>query len=207
GRVHADESGHLRAGVGHGRQPHRLQPPLPLRGAHRHHDSAVRRGAERRGLREVRLGAVALAISLTVLPSCGGSTVSYPLHTGITATVFWIGEPQGNGSSENNALSAWDDRWLEHYGGIDDPDPVRLAANDYFPTAFTPRENPFYADLPYDDFDGRGRPSRGRMGVVPWARRYGAELAAATSRGDPFSLLKNRWLKLLRAGRVCYAQW
>jgi hypothetical protein len=52
-------------------------------------------------------GAFALAISLTVLPSCGGgSTVSYPLHTDITATVFWIGEPQGDGSSEDNAVSA-----------------------------------------------------------------------------------------------------
>lgn len=45
------------------------------------------------------------------------------------------------------------------------------------------------------------------MSVVPWALRYEAGLAAATRRGEPFSLLKNRWLKLLREGRVCYAQW
>ena len=43
-----------------------------------------------------------------------------PDHTNITATVFWIGEPVGNGSTENNAVSAYDDRWLEHYGGVDD---------------------------------------------------------------------------------------
>jgi hypothetical protein len=155
----------------------------------------------------VRLGALALAISLTVLPSCGGSTVSYPLHTDITATMFWIGEPQGDGSSEDNAVSAWDDDWLEHYGGVDDPHTVRIAANDFFPVAFTPRENPFYADLPYDDFHDGGRPRGNRTSVVPWASDYEAELAAATRRGDPFSLLKNRWIRLVHAGRVCYAQW
>jgi hypothetical protein len=143
-----------------------------------------------------------------VLPSCGGgSTVRYPLHTGVTATVFWVGEPQGGGSSEDNAISAWDDDWLEHYGGVDEPDAVRLAANDYFPARFTPRENPFYADLPYDDFDGRGRPLNERTRVVPWASQYEAELTDATTRGQPFSLLKNRWIRLIRNGNICYAQW
>jgi hypothetical protein len=156
----------------------------------------------------VRLGAFALAISLTVLPACGGgSTVSYPLHTGVTATVFWVGEPRGRGSSEDNSVSAWDDEWLKHYGGADDPHTVRLASNDYFPTRFVPRENPFYVDLPYDDFDDRGRPRGDRMRVVPWARRDAAKADAARRRGKPFSLLKNRWLRLSRAGRVCYAQW
>jgi hypothetical protein len=156
----------------------------------------------------VRLGAVALAIGLTALPSCGGgSTVRYPLHTDVTATVFWVGEPQGGGSSEDNAVSAWDDDWLEHYGGVDEPDAVRLAANDYFPATFAPRENPFYADLPYDDFDGRGRPLIERTKVVPWASQYEAELAAAATRGQPLSLLKNRWIRLIRDGSVCYAQW
>ena len=28
--------------------------------------------------------------------------ITYPLHTNITATVFWVGEPVGNGSSEDN---------------------------------------------------------------------------------------------------------
>jgi hypothetical protein len=45
----------------------------------------------------------------------------YPWHRNITAAVFWVGEPQGGGSSEDNALSAWDAEWQKHYGGYDEP--------------------------------------------------------------------------------------
>ncbi len=117
----------------------------------------------------------------------------------MTATVFWIGEPKGNGSSEDNAVSAWDDAWLAHYGGVDDPGP-RTAANGWFPTAFVPKENPFYFDLPYNDFDDAGRPRADRTKVVPWAHRYRAQLR----RQKPFNLLKNRWAKLVQGDRVSY---
>ena len=151
--------------------------------------------------------AVLVLLSLAVaVPGFGGSGAPYPLHRRVTATVFWIGEPRGHGSSENNAVSAWDDLWRAHYGGLDDPGP-RIAVNGWFPTGFTPKENPFYVDLPYDDFDDLGRPKSDRGSVVPWARRYEAELRSFARRGDPFSLLKNRWLRISRRGRVCYAQW
>lgn len=148
---------------------------------------------------------LAVAASL----AAGGAATSprvYPVHRGITATVFWIGEPKGNGSSENNALSAWDDRWLEHYGGIDSPG-RRSARNGYFPTAFRPRENPFYLDLPYNDFDDKGVPRPDRLKVVPWAPALKPQLAVFAQSEAPFSLLKNRWVKLRRGSRVCYAQW
>ena len=76
-------------------------------------------------------------------------TDKYPLHENITATVFWIGEPgsEENGYIPNNS-SAWDDLWLQHYGGVDDPS----NRNGYFPANFTPKENPFYIALPYNDF-------------------------------------------------------
>jgi hypothetical protein len=131
----------------------------------------------------------------------------YPVHRNVTATVFWVGEPKGGGSSEDNALSAWDDRWLEHYGGLDDPWTRRSPRNDYFPRGFTPRENPFYFDLPYDDFGDGGEPRRDRLAVVPWASRLLPELRRHQRLGLPYSLLKNRWVKLSRRGRVCYAQW
>jgi hypothetical protein len=131
----------------------------------------------------------------------------YPVHRDVTATVFWVGEPRGGGSSENNALSAWDDRWLAHYGGVDDPLPRRTAANGYFPSSFAPRENPFYVDLPYDDFQDDGTPRADRLAVVPWARWLLPELRRHERAGRPFSLLKNRWVRLIRHGRVCYAQW
>src|SRR3989344_4623524 len=63
----------------------------------------------------------------------------YPLHRNITATVFWVGEPQGGGSSEDNAISAWDDNWQQSYGGFDDPE----NRDGYYPVGFTPKETPF----------------------------------------------------------------
>ena len=120
----------------------------------------------------------------------------YPVHTNITATVFWVGEPQGGGSSENNAISAYDDAWQSHYGGVDDFTVIRSAANRYFP-GFTPKENPFYLDLPYDDFTNSGNPRPDRSTVVPWA----AQDAAALRSRRPFSLMKNRWVKLWRTVR------
>ncbi len=154
--------------------------------------------------------AVTLGIALLpvlALSAAAQHGVSYPIHTRVTATVFWIGEPVGNGSTENNSVSAWDDEWLRHYGGVDDPWSLRTRANDYFPSNFTPKENPFYVDLPYNDFDDSGVPRGDRLAVVPWAKEYTAELARRGARGRPFSLLKNRWVKLIRARRVCYAQW
>jgi hypothetical protein len=132
---------------------------------------------------------------------------AYPVHTRITATVFWVGEPVGNGSSENNALSAYDDLWQAHYGGYDDYSFVR--SFPYFPR-FTPRENPFYLDLPYDDFTDNGAPRSNRAAAVPWARLLAPQLAAATRNGKPFSFMKNRWVRMWRVvggkTRVCYGQ-
>jgi hypothetical protein len=150
--------------------------------------------------------AVAVLVTGPTSPSAAQGRLRYPVHTNITATVFWIGEPQGNGSSENNAVSAWDDRWLEHYGGVDDP-----ARRTYpFLPSFRPRENPFYLDLPYNDFDDDGTPRSGRTRIVPWAKQVAPALAAAERAGRPFSLLKNRWVKLWRrvGGRTltCYGQ-
>jgi hypothetical protein len=146
------------------------------------------------------IAVVAAALVVFAPPSTAGS---FPKHTNITATVFWIGEPVGNGSSENNALSAWDDAWQAHYGGFDDYGYLRRAP--FFPR-FEPHENPFYLDLPYNDFTESGAARLDRTRVVPWATKYLAELSS----GRPFSLLKNRWVKLWRTvgGRTaaCYGQ-
>jgi hypothetical protein len=152
--------------------------------------------------------AAALLLALAALPAQGSAAArppAYPLHRNVTATVFWIGEPVGNGSTENNAVSAYDDLWLRHYGGVDDPGP-RRAANGWFPPAFAPGENPFYADVPYDDFDDGGNPRPDRMRVVPWAGSLAARVASYASRGQPYSLMKNRWIRLRKGRRVCYAQ-
>lgn len=130
----------------------------------------------------------------------------YPVHTGITATVFWVGEPVGNGSTENNAISAYDDLWERHYGGADPANRVR--SYPYFPT-FRPLENPFYLDVPYDDFTNAGNPRNDRA-AVPWFRADTPAIAAAARLGKPYSLMKNRWVRMWRTVRgkvrTCYGQ-
>ena len=82
---------------------------------------------------------------IVVPNTCGND--KYCWHTGITATIFWIGEPQGNGSSEDNAVSAYDGDWQAHYGGYDD----YQCRNGWHPCGFTPKENPFYVTVPYEN--------------------------------------------------------
>ena len=73
-----------------------------------------------------------------------------------------------------------------------------------------PHENPFYLDLPYDDFRDSGQPRKDRLQVVPWAASAASQLAAASRAAIPFSLMKNRWVEIIhrRDGRrrVCYGQ-
>jgi hypothetical protein len=129
--------------------------------------------------------------ALTVNVHNAGS--AYPVHTDITSTVFWIGEPQGNGSSESNALSAYDDKWEQHYGGYDNYQVVRTPPDYDNGLGFTPAENPFYLDLPYDDIND-AHAFADRWSVVPWAPRYLSHRSA----GGAFSLMKNQWVKIWR---------
>ena len=167
--------------------------------------SSKARTASKRAL--VVLAALGLLIAIPSVGRSSGTATAYPMHTNIIATVFWIGEPIGNGSTENNAISAYDDRWEGHFGGVDDYGYVRRYP--YFPR-FTPHENPFYLDLPYDDFLDGGSPRPGRTADVPWARADAVQVAAAAKRGNPFSLMKNRWVEIshTRNGSVhtCYGQ-
>lgn len=118
---------------------------------------------------------------------------TYPLHTQITATVFWVGEPAGT-DNVANVQSAWDERWQEHFGGVDDP----RRRDGFRPAGFVPRENPFYFALPYNDFAGGVRKAPA-ANVVPWARER--------QWGPGESMCKNRWIRIARPGRTCYAQW
>jgi hypothetical protein len=119
---------------------------------------------------------------------------AYPVHRDIVATVFWIGESADSDTNYiTNAVSAWDDHWLEHYGGIDD----YQSRNGFFPSGFTPKENPFYLDLPYNDFDDAGN-RRNDVSVVPWFDGRSLEPTQ--------SLMKNRWVRLMRGERTCYGQ-
>jgi len=120
----------------------------------------------------------------------------YPVHNDITVTVFWIGEPSGPDNNYiPNDVSAWDERWQDHYGGVDDPD----NRNGYNPSAFTPKENPFYFALPYNDFDINGlRKQNAAANIYWWAEKIWS---------DSESSCKNRWIKITKDSLIAYAQW
>ncbi len=142
-----------------------------------------------------------LFLSVLLLEGCGGGGSSessnsseYPLHRHIKTTWFYVGEL---GTSDNgyipNIASAWDDIWLWHYGGVDNP----YNRTGYYPSLFTPSENPFYVALPYDDLypNGTLKPSALK---IPW---FSWELYRKNG-----SVMKNRWVRIIKDGKVAYAQ-
>lgn len=104
-------------------------------------------------------------------------------------TLFWIGE---EASDENgfihNEDSVYDRRWMERFGGYDDPDD----RDGYFPSDFVPKENPFYAAIPYADLGHNGLKDSARR--IPWSGPAGR------------SLIKNRWIEVRYSETSCYAQ-
>src|SRR5438045_9249958 len=73
----------------------------------------------------------------------------YPWRTQIVTTVFWIGEKPTANNPVPNRSSSWDGNWTKNYGGYDDPE--KSHRHDFVPVKFTPRQNPFYCALPYND--------------------------------------------------------
>jgi len=125
---------------------------------------------------------IGILFFLIVLSGCMENGNRYTLHKDITVTVFWVGE---EATDENNFIpnsqSAWDENWSDHYGGIDDPN-NRIS---YYPKNFTPKENPFYFALPYNDFDEKGSKS--------------------IDKDEP--IFKNRWIRIVKGNKIAYAQW
>jgi len=133
-------------------------------------------------------------------PLIGKSSVSrtsrYPWKASIVTTVFWIGEQPGGHNLVPNRTSAWDKQWTKNYGGFDDPNPAHRS--NYVPVRFTPRQNPFYCALPYNDKAHTGhQPEAPR--VVPWFKE--------AYRGPAVSTCKDRWVAIRKGSRIAYAQW
>jgi hypothetical protein len=120
----------------------------------------------------------------------------YPWKHQIVTTVFWIGEKPTENNPVPNRASSWDKEWSKSYGGFDDPSPSRRS--DYAPAKFTPRQNPFYCALPYNDKAATGhRPEASR--VVPWFNQV--------YQGPGVSVCKDRWIAIRKGNKVAYAQW
>lgn len=141
--------------------------------------------------------AVLLAVTMLVTASCTSSGDDYPLHSNVTATVFWVGEPPTADNDEiPNAASFWDGRWQAHFGGFDDPE--GRVEGGRRPAAFEPAENAFYVALPYGEISSADT-VKPDVDQVPWYT--GQELSRSRS------ILKNRWVEVSAGDRTAYAQW
>ncbi len=120
----------------------------------------------------------------------------FPWKKDIVTTVFWIGEKPTANNPTPNKSSSWDHNWTQSYGGYDDPD--KADRRGYIPAAFTPRQNPFYCALPYNDKAREGhRPEASQ--VVPWFKD--------AYQGPGVSTVKGRWLAIRNGNKIAYAQW
>src|SRR3990167_8887113 len=113
-------------------------------------------------------------------------------HLGIITTIFWVGEAAGpdNGNIPN-AASAWDENWLNNFGGVDDPN----QRSGFMPAGFTPKENPFYVALPYSDLTEIG------------GRKSSANSCPSYNPASSYSWCKNSWVAVRHNGKVVYGQW
>ncbi len=123
---------------------------------------------------------------------------AYPWHFDITATYFYIGEQATKNNPVPNTASSWDSAWDDNYGGFDDPNPANRCPRTYAPLGFTPRLNPFYVALPYNDID-KGGPKPEAAKVIPWYRHF--------KDGKYESVCRGTWVQIYYNGRYCFAQW
>ncbi|MEP6821811.1 MAG: hypothetical protein ABI946_05610 [Chthoniobacterales bacterium] len=135
-------------------------------------------------------------MSMTPPPPPPGQKQQYAWKNNIVTTVFWIGEKPTENNPVPNQSSSWDKDWAKNYGGYDDPSPS--ARHDLIPVKFTPRQNPFYIALPYNDKSREGhRPEAPK--VVPWFKE--------AYQGPGVSTCKGRWVAIKKGTRTVYAQW
>jgi hypothetical protein len=138
-----------------------------------------------------------------VRPVTPGTGILYPWRQNITATVFWIGEQPTANNPTPNHKSSWDQAWATNFGGYDNPDPAARIADhhsgEFRPKGFTPRLNPFYIALPYNDVAGWSRHKPEAPKVIPWFARMKPEPGK--------TVLKGRWVQIFNGKRSCYAQW
>jgi hypothetical protein len=113
----------------------------------------------------------------------------YPWKTNIVSSVFWIGQ-------KGSERSAWDQSWQESYGGVDSPSASKR--RNYIPVAFTPKQNPFYCALPYNDVTHSQFKPEAPL-VIPWFKQ------AYIGQGQ--SVCWHRWIAIRKGNRTCYAQW
>jgi hypothetical protein len=122
----------------------------------------------------------------------------YPWKLDIVATVFWVGEQSTEKNPTPNDKSSWDTKWMKTFGGYDDPDPTKRT--DFFtPESFTPKQNPFYVALPYNDVIDYNSHKPEASKIIPWFKQRFSRPGR--------TVLKGQWVAIRHGNRVCYAQW
>ncbi len=150
-----------------------------------------------RRLRDTALSQIEPVVVVPTTSGIKGVSGRYPWKNSIVTTVFWVGENASANNPVHNRSSSWDSDWAGSYGGFDNPDPA-TRRRDFIPANFTPRQNPFYIALPYNDVTlGHFKPEA--RSVIPWFNQ--------TFERDGKSVCHDRWLAVRKGGRVCYAQW
>lgn len=127
-----------------------------------------------------------------------GVTQKYPWKTRIVGTVFWVGEQPTENNPVPNTSSSWDPKWMQTFGGFDDPD-VSARAAGYRPAGFVPKLNPFYVALPYNDCVNYKTTKEEAAKIIPWFKK--------TFVREGKSVCHNRWIAIRHKDRTCYAQW
>jgi len=120
----------------------------------------------------------------------------YPWRQKIVTTTFWIGEQPTKNNPVPNSASSWDPQWAANYGGFDNPSTA--ARKDYIPASFTPRQNPFYVALPYNDMEHGAHKAEASQ-VIPWFKK--------DFQAPDKSVCKGRWIEIRYGNKVVYAQW
>lgn len=120
----------------------------------------------------------------------------YPWKRQIVTTVFWVGETPTQNNPTPNHKSSWDPQWARNFGGFDDPNIANR--RNFLPARFVPRQNPFYAALPYNDVT-RGTTKPESRKAIPWFKQ-------AFERPGK-SVCKGRWIAIKHGSRIAYAQW
>ena len=122
----------------------------------------------------------------------------YPWKLDIMTTVFWVGELPTENNPTPNTKSSWDTAWSQNFGGYDDPDPTRRA-RDFRPSAFIPKQNPFYVALPYNDCQDYRTTKETAARLIPWFKQ--------TFERHGKSVCRDRWIAIRMGEKICYAQW
>ncbi len=106
-------------------------------------------------------------------------------------TVFWVGEGANDDNGFiHNRSSYWDPDWVKNFGGVDSPDNRR----GFFPGGFQPKQNPFYAALPFAEVDQDGK-----------LKEVAKKIPGFGQSKEP--LTRNRWIEIRYKGKSCFTQW